>query len=215
MKVGSDAAVERPCAILPVRLLTKARILSKRRDIPPLLPKGGVFVEIGVAPGDYSAAIMENCLLDLFIAIDLFTIHEAEMIWGRPIVEVFGGKTHEAFYRDRFEDAIASDRMRLMAGDSSEWLAQLHDACVDVAYVDADHTFEFVREELALLDRKVSRAGWIVLNDYVMGTITGARFERYGVIQATHEFMIAQNWELVYLALHPKMHCDVALRHVS
>jgi hypothetical protein len=66
-------------------------------------------------------------------------------------------RQREEFYRDRFEDAIASDRMRAMAGDSSQSQAQLDVASGDVAYVNADHACEFVRDELALINRKVSQ----------------------------------------------------------
>jgi hypothetical protein len=212
MKVDSGARGERQCTVLPNRLLANARILPKRADLLPLLPTGGVFVEIGVALGDYSAKIMKVCRPDLFIGIDIFTIHEAAMIWGRPTIEVFSGKTHEAFYRDRFQRAIATGRMRVIAGDSSTTLAQFDDASIDVAYVDADHTYTFVRNELALLNCKVNETGWIVLNDYTMGNVAGGKFTDYGVIQATHDFMIEHNWEMMYLALHPKTHYDVALR---
>jgi len=212
MKVDSDAPVLRPCPVLPARLLANARLLPKRTDILPLLPTGGVYVEIGVALGDYSAKIMEICRPDLFIGIDIFTIHEAAMIWGRPTIELFTGKTHEAFYRGRFERGIETGRMRVIAGDSSKSLAQFDDASVNVAYVDADHSYDCVRNELALLNRKVSGDGWIVLNDYTMCNARGGGPRGYGVIQATHEFMIEQNWEMMYLALHPKTHYDVALR---
>jgi hypothetical protein len=212
MKVDSGAGSERQCAVLPNRLVANARILPKRADILPLLPTGGVFVEIGVALGDYSAKIMEVCRPDMFIGIDIFTIHEAAKIWGRPTIEVFSGKTHEAFYCDRFKRAIAAGQMRVIAGDSSKSLAQFEDASIDVAYLDADHTYDSVRNELALLNRNVNAAGWIVLNDYTMGSVTGGGLKGYGVIQATHEFMVEHNWEMMYLALHPKTHYDVALR---
>ena len=211
-KSGSDEPVERFCTVLPARLLANACILPKRQDILPLLPVGGVFVEIGVGLGHFSAMIMDICRPELFIGIDIFTIHEAAMSWGRPTIEIFNGKTHEEFYRDQFKRAIATGRMRVIAGDSSESLAKFDDASIDVAYVDANHAYDFVRNELALLNRKVNGAGWIVLNDYTVGAATGGGFKRYGVIQATHEFMVEQDWEIMYLALHPTMHCDAALR---
>ena len=206
---------ERTCPVLPARLLANARILPKRVDILPLIPKGGVFVEIGVALGDYSAKIMKICEPDLFVGIDFFNLHETDACWGKPSEEVLRGKTHEQFYRDRFEDPIAAGRMRIMVGDTSESLAQMADSSIDIAYVDASHTYEAVKTELALLNRKLNPTGWIILNDYTMGNVTGSGFRRYGVIQACHEFMITQNWQMMYLALHPTMYCDVAIRRVA
>lgn len=38
---------------------------------------------------------------------------------------------------------------------------------------------------------------------------------QYGVIQAVHEFCLREGWEIVYLALHPRMFCDVALNKID
>jgi len=209
------AIVERPCPVLPAQLLANARIVPKRTDILPLLPKGGVFVEIGVALGDYSATIMQVCQPNMFVGLDTFTVHEIPKLWGKPTIEVLKGKTHEEFYRDRFKKVIDAGRMRVVAGDTSAALAKMDDASIDIAYVDSDHTYDSVKYELALLNGKVKPTGWIVINDYTMGNIEGRGFRRFGVIQATHEFMITNGWELIYLALHPHMYCDVAIRRVA
>lgn len=215
MKSLVGLSAERPCPVLPARLVANARIVPKRADILPRLPKGGTFVEVGVALGDYSAAIMKIVKPSMFIAMDIFTIHENKMIWGKPTAQALAGKTHEAFYRDRFKEPIDAGRMRVMAGDSAGSLAQLEDGSIDVAYVDADHTYDFVKGELALLNSKVAKTGWIVLNDYTMGNVVSSGFKRFGVIQAVHEFMLTEHWEMMFLALHPLMYCDVAIRRMS
>jgi hypothetical protein len=46
------------------------------------------------------------------------------------------------------------------------------------------------------------------MNDYIMRDLGG----EYGVIHATNEFMIAENWEMIYFALEQNMFCDVVLR---
>jgi hypothetical protein len=215
MKSLVGLSAERPCPVLPARLVANARIVPKRADILPRLPKGGTFVEVGVALGDYSAAIMKIVKPSMFIAMDIFTIHKNKMIWGKPTAQALAGKTHEAFYRDRFKEPIDAGRMRVMAGDSAGSLAQLEDGSIDVAYVDADHTYDFVKGELALLNSKVAKTGWIVLNDYTMGNVVSSGFKRFGVIQAVHEFMLTEHWEMMFLALHPLMYCDVAIRRVA
>jgi len=215
MKSLVGLSAERPCPVLPAHLLANARIVPKRADILPHLPKGGTYVEIGVALGDYSETIMKICKPSMFIAMDIFTIHESKKIWGKPTEQALGGKTHEGFYRDRFKAPIDAGRMRVMPGDSAGSLAQLEDGSINVAYVDADHTYDFVKGELALLNSKVSETGWIVLNDYTMGNVVTTGFKRFGVIQAVHEFMLTQHWEMTFLALHPMMYCDVAIRRVA
>ncbi|HXA24056.1 MAG TPA: hypothetical protein VNW90_17355 [Acetobacteraceae bacterium] len=36
-------------------------------------------------------------------------------------------------------------------------------------------------------------------------------YAAYGVIQPTNEFMIAEDWEMIYFAWQPYVYCDVAL----
>ena len=64
--------------------------------------------------------------------------------------------------------------------------------------------------ELAIIKDKVRPSGLIILNDYIMHDFTTDTM--YGVVQATNAFMIDEGWEMVCLALHTGMFCDVALR---
>ncbi len=200
-----------PAAKLPAHLLQNARILPDRTDILPLLPKGKVFVEVGVAFGQFTDLILEICQPSLFIAIDLFRLHELETMWGRPTAEWLDGKDHLSFYRDKYRDLIEAGRMQVLAGDSAEMLASLPDGSIDILYLDADHTYEGVKRDLAALAPKLHEDGILIANDYTMVEV-GLSGEPYGVIQAVNEFMIAENWEMIYFALQNYMYCDVALR---
>lgn len=196
---------------LPPRLLANARILPDRDAILPLLPKGKVCVEVGVALGEFSEKMIRICEPSHFIAIDSFRIHEYETLWGRPTSEVFRGQTHEAFYRQRFADLIGRGQVKVLSGDSAQVLGRLPDKSLDIVYVDADHVYEAVRRELSIIRHKIRDDGIIILNDYTMVDVVGS-MEAYGVIQAAHEFMLAEDWEMIYLALQNYMYCDVALR---
>jgi hypothetical protein len=199
---------------LPEHLLANARLLPNREAILPLLPKHKVIAEVGVALGDFSDQFICVCEPERFIAIDLFDLHLIPALWGRPTKELFSGGTHGAFYRKRFADLIDRRQVMVLEGDSATSLTMLDDASLDIVYVDADHTYESVRRELAIIRRKVKDDGWIILNDYIMNE-AGFSNAAYGVIQATNEFMIAENWEMIYFALQEYMYCDVALRKVG
>jgi hypothetical protein len=200
-----------PAAVLPAALLANARVLARRDDILPMLPKGAVIAEVGVAFGEYSRLMLAVCEPARFIAIDNFCLHQFDVVWGRTREERFGALTHEAYFRRDFAAEIDSGVIEVLAGDSSAMLETLPDASLDVVYLDAEHSYASVARELAVIARKVRADGWIVLNDYTMMDAGGAG-GAYGVIQAAHEFMIREGWEMVALALHPLMYCDVALR---
>jgi hypothetical protein len=192
---------------LPNRYLSRARILSSRLDILPHLPKNAVYCEVGVAWGDFSAQILDICRPNTFIAIDLFDLERYPSMWG---FERLQGTTHEDYYRHRFSKELASGRMRLVRDDSVDALEQLPDNSVDVFYIDAWHSYEAVSAELRVVKRKIKPDGWLILNDYTLYDVVSGL--RYGVIQATHEFMLQEGWYIKFLALQELTFYDVALR---
>ncbi len=205
----------RPAPRLPEHLLANARVLPDRYALLPLLPQGRVVVEVGVATGDFSAELLRVCRPERLVAIDDFRLHTWDMEWaGRPVREIFGGRTHAEYYRDRFAAEIAADRMLVMEDDSARALSNLGDGTVDVVYLDADHAYDSVRRELALVARKIRPDGVIVLNDYTAVDAVAPGRPPYGVIPAAHEFMLEHGWEMTHLALQPYMYCDVAIRRL-
>lgn len=189
-----------PCPRLPARLLANARLLPDRYAILGLLPKNKVIVEVGVAVGEFSNRFLTVCEPSRFIAIDLFNLHDHPTLWGQDTKVLFGGRTHADYYRNRFADLMQRQVVTVLEGDSVACLATLEDASVDIVYIDADHSDQFVRKELGVVKSKIKDDGFIILNDYIMNE-AGYSNQPYGVIQATNEFMIAENWELVYFAL--------------
>ena len=202
------------CPRLPDHLLRNARVLPAREAMLPLLPKGKVICEVGVGLGDFSDQFIRVCRPKTFIAIDLFDLHLLPELWGKPTSAYFGGRTHGAFYRDRFAELIRQQKMLVLEGDSANVLRGLADRSVDVFYVDANHFYESVSLDLSIIKDKVAGDGLIILNDYIMNEV-GFSNVPYGVIHATNEFMIREGWEMVYFALQGYMYCDVALRKAA
>lgn len=200
-----------PVPALPARLVTGAGLLPNRAAILPLLPKRGVVAEVGVGLGGFTAQMLASCDPARFIAIDQFRLHEIPMLWGRTSAEHFGTQSHRDWYCARFAGALAEGRMQVMEGDSPEMLARLDDASVDVFYVDGDHSYAGVTRDLAMVARKVKPDGYVIMNDYVLVDQLMAE-HAYGVIYATHEFMLQHGWSMQYFVLQTNMFCDVVLR---
>jgi hypothetical protein len=201
-----------PVPPLPPHLIAGATLLSDRNAILPLLPKGKVIAEVGVAVGDFSARLMSVCEPARFIAIDTFDLHKLPLFWGRPPAAWFGAQTHGAWYRAHF--AKACPDVRVLEGDSAAMIAALEDASVDIFYLDADHAYAAVQRDLAALLPKVRPDGYVILNDYIL--IDQLRAEQpYGVIYAAHQFMLEHGWAMQYFALQTNMFCDVVLRRAE
>jgi hypothetical protein len=187
-----------------------ARLFANRYSLIAQLrvPAGPVVTEVGVGLGDFSAFLIEQLRPARFHAIDIFRMHEIDDFWGVPRAQVFGERTHEQFYRDRF--AALGDRMVILEGDSLLGLGRLADGSQDLIYIDANHAYESVREEAALAARKLKPDGVIVFNDYI--TYDPFLGIPYGVVRAVNEMVVAGGWHVVGFALNHAMFCDIAIR---
>jgi hypothetical protein len=193
--------------------IASARIHANRAEmilsLEKRLPRNPVICEIGVALGDFSEFLLNSLRPRDFIGMDLFGLHGLETLWGRPTREIFGGKTHVDYYRNRF----ASHPVRVVEGDSAAALASLPDASIDLIYIDGDHSYEGVKRDTAQAIRKVRPDGLLVFNDYIMyDHLQGGE---YGVVPAVNELVNASDWRIVGFALQHRMFCDIALQRES
>jgi hypothetical protein len=188
-----------------------AKLFCNRTEILRLLPRHCIVAEIGVAFGDYSAAILEVVEPRKFHAIDLFTLHEIPTLWGRPSKDTFKGATHEEFYKSRFSGVIVRGLLEIHKGDSSIILSEeFPDGYFDVIYIDGDHTLEGVEKDSRQAVKKLKPDGYLVFNDYIMFDHIGGC--PYGVVHVVNELCVNQGWEILHFALHEQLFCDVTIR---
>jgi len=197
-------------ATLPDRLLKNSRVIGHRNQFCELLPRGKTICEIGVALGDFTELMLTNLKPCKFYAIDIFVLHHVPDMWAGRVGTTLNGKDHLDFYSDRFFDDKSRGILEILKGDSLDGISKIPDFSIDIAYVDANHSYDSVTAELDLLRSKMSSDGYIIMNDYLMED--WLTHTPYGVVQATNEFMIRENWELIYFALEGGMFCDVAIK---
>jgi hypothetical protein len=193
----------------PARLLRNARVCADRYEVLKQLPTGGTAVEVGVAYGDFTQPILDTLQPATFIAIDNFSIVAGDEPWGRQTLRD-AGSSHHDFYMHKFGEPIATGRMIVKKGLSWELIEQLPDRSVDYMYIDADHSYASVSRETRALCSKMRPGGFVQFNDYT-------HFDQnamlsYGVPKAVHEFMEKEDYEMLWLCLHPQGFYDVVLR---
>lgn len=176
-------------AELPQHLIDKCRLVQNRRALLKLLPKGGVFAEVGSDTGSFAKFIYENCRpreLHIF-ELDVSRLEPKNIEKGLKDGTIF---VHE--------------------GKSSVEMQGMPNRFFDWIYIDGDHRYEGVKRDIEAAVPKLKEGGYLVFNDYT--TWSPSSMSHCGVARAVNEFCIANEWELVYLAFQSMMYNDVAIR---
>ncbi|MCW3118607.1 MAG: class SAM-dependent methyltransferase [Chitinophagaceae bacterium] len=194
---------------LPANLFENSRVCNSREDVLQWLPKGGVIAEVGVAYGNFSALLLEQLQPEKFIVIDSFAITGDTEPWKQTVLKD-SKMTHLEYYQNKFHQEIDKGQVVIYPGLSWEMLAKLPDKSIDYLYLDAGHSYEEVVKDIEQVSQKIKDNGIIQFNDYTLFDCFA--FIPYGVPKAVHEFMLKENYELLFLCLHRQFFCDVVLR---
>ena len=167
---------------LPETALKSAKLYPDREAMLEALPRGGKVAEVGVWKGDFSRAIARTCSPLEFHLIDL-DFGPLEPVSG-PI------KKHQ--------------------GDSSAILDGFEPETFDWLYIDGDHSYEGVRKDLEASHRVLKPGGCLMCNDYT--NWCSPAVTPYGVAKAVNEFIIARDYSVQGLALHPTGLYDILIQ---
>jgi len=173
---------------IPQSALSKAQVFADRVSAMRVLPANGKIAELGTQAGWFAEQVMTVLRPR---ELHLFDLEVDTLRRARP--------------------ALAEHTsVRLHIGDSSIELAKLPDHYFDWIYIDGDHRLEGVRRDTKVAVDKIKPDGILVFNDYTVWSVL--EFTDYGVVPVVNDLLASGEWAMVYIALHPLMYCDVALR---
>lgn len=191
--------------ILLRKHLNNCKVLPQRWHILQFLSKNSIGAEVGVLGGDWAEKIIKNVEPSKLVLIDTFCSNDYSDF------NRFTKKNHEQYIKLKFE--ASASIMEMQKGLSWECLAKYPNEYFDWIYIDAAHDYDSVKKDLKEAYRTLKKDGLIIMNDYIM--YDSFTKEDYGVVQATNEFMIENNFEMLFFALHPNMFCDVVIKKIE
>jgi len=162
-----------------------------------MLPKNTTCVEIGVHQGDFSSQVLRIVRPKEFHLIDPWKYEESEIYkdawYGGKAKggQVEMDKRYEAVCT-RFKTDIFSRKVKVHRGYSSDFLSKFPDAYFDWVYIDGNHLYEFVKQDLELAFKKTKPGGYITGDDY-----TRFGWWKGGVKQALDEFIQEKTFQVV------------------
>ncbi|MEG5057143.1 class I SAM-dependent methyltransferase [Microcoleus sp. A2-C5] len=172
------------------------RVVNNRFKMLEYLPKNAVVAEVGTQYGQFAEAILSITKPKKLHLLDYnFDLFKTEISQKEKTI---------------LQEGIANGTVELHEGDSSTILSSFPDEYFDWIYIDADHAYEGVCKDIQQGYPKVKPDGMMIFNDYTNWSV--CEVMPYGVAKAVNEFCIANNWEIVFLALHGLGYHDIALK---
>lgn len=191
------AVAELPKVLLRQHHVCNCRIVLDRREMLRQLGHQGVVAELGVDRGEFSNQLLELVTPRVLHLVDT---------WNST-------RYHSGLMRtveQRFAPQILAGQVVIHHALSTDACAQFEDDALDLIYIDTDHTYRGTHRELRAYAPKMRSGGVIAGHDYCVGDWAGDY--RYGVIEAVHEFCVAEGWELIFITAEPLEHQSFAIR---
>jgi hypothetical protein len=173
-----------------------------RGELPHILNARGLLAqgaEIGVLRGQFA-----EILLDAWRGQKLYCVDP----WREfPREEYQDRKNVPQAEQDRlFAQTIErlrrfGPRAEILRRTSREAAPLFSDGQLDFVFIDAQHHYEAIREDIALWRPKIRRGGILAGHDYLDGTIDGCR---YGVRRAVREFASETRLRVVVSRREPR-----------
>jgi hypothetical protein len=167
-----------------------------------MMPAGSVCAELGVWKGDFSAQILHVVRPARLHLVDPWRLmtedaYRDARYGGKVATEqddmdlLYAGVLHR-FARERATGIVDVHRC-----PSAEAAPRFPDRYFDWIYIDGNHLYEFVLQDLELFDPKVKSGGFIAGDDYGV-----AGWWEDGVTRAVDAFVASRKYEVVSLAAH-------------
>ena len=139
-------------------------------------------VELGVWEGKTFKYLIQNCPNLALDGVDLYAPqpdNEGPEKWTPG--ENGHSWNHEKYYQDlKSFCAKYPDRARIHKDYTVNVAKSFEDESIDFVFIDADHSYEGVKNDIAAWEPKVKSGGYIIGHDIHFETVNKAVEERYG-----------------------------------
>jgi len=141
-----------------------------------------VCAEIGVWKGQFSKEILKRKPGKLYLIDPWKSITDIPERWHAAPQEEMDG-----IYEEVVKDFDSRDEVEIIRKFSADAVSGIEDNSLDWIYIDGNHSYEFVKQDLELWWPKLKHGGCICGDDYQEGKYQIEVLE-FGVIKAVDEF---------------------------
>jgi hypothetical protein len=168
-----------------------------------MMPKGSVCAEIGVHEGLFSRIILQIVQPRMLHLIDPWTF-QPDPLFASTLYGGQRGRNQDNMdgkYRRVVEKFSARRNVTIHRSRSLDCLNRFPDNCLDWIYLDGDHRYECVMEELRQFHCKIKPGGFVAGDDYARPDVN---WTKDGVTRAVDEILRDGMYEKV--VIRPESH---------
>lgn len=140
------------------------------------LPRASQMVEVGVNEGHFAQLLLETWEeLELYVGVDPWRVWPAERYLD--IANAVDQTTHDLHYASTIQRLAPYEERVVLIRQTSEEAARLFlNESVDVVYIDAQHHYEAVLQDLLIWWPKVRPGGLLCGHDYLLDVLDNTIF---------------------------------------
>ena len=136
----------------------------------------GIGVEVGTFKGEFSKEILRRWRGTLYM-VD---------VWNELGDEYIDASNHKNFEGGVYGECMNNikgfeDRGIMVRATSKKASELFEDNSLDFVYIDANHAYDFVKEDIQLWYPKVKSGGWVMGHDYILTDWTTPPFAENGI----------------------------------
>ena len=200
MRNDLSKSLPSPPIYLKERHIKNCRLIQDRGELLKYLPQNAIVSEIGVWEGDFATQILNVTSPEKLYLIDSWN-HDRK------------AKERKVITENRFRNQIEAQKVIIVHDDSVNALSKFEDDFFDWVYLDSDHSYEYTKKELTVLNKKVKKNGFIAGHDYTRDNWVAMM--RLGVVEAVNEFCTNHDYEFVFLTFEQSMYFSFVLRKIK
>jgi hypothetical protein len=155
-------------------------------------------LEIGIFKGDFFKFIEKECNPAKLDGVDIFS---GTCISGDQDGNNVVTANLNLEYLKLLEQYKDNSKCKLYKNHSTKFLNSVDDETYDIIYIDGDHSYEGVKNDLELSFKKIKNGGYIMGHDYEMNNEKTQFKYEFGVKRAVTEFCCNFNQSLCAKAM--------------
>jgi len=167
--------------------------IPTRIELIAMLPHGSTIAEIGVCKAYFSKEMLDLPNLKKLWLIDPW-------VQQQGYVDPLADSDHEENLREALRvlsGHARGGRFEILRKTSLHAVQEFNPGQLDAVYIDADHSYQAVLDDLRAWSEVVRPGGYIMGHDYTENE--QAKKWNFGVVQAVNEFCSKAGWHITHL----------------